>query len=76
MTNDNYGMAIIISAPDAQRQLDAALNRWLSRYEAHADWQGRTYADWQTYSRLKDWKTLPPVSESSSSAHHFIISKP
>lgn len=75
-TSDSYGTVISISAPDAQRQLDAALNHWLSRYEAHADWQGRTYADWQTYSRFKDWKTLLPVSESSSSAHHSIISKP
>ena len=59
---------VIISAPNAQRQLDAALNRWLSSYEAHADWQ--------TYSRLKDWKILPPVSESSSFVYHSIISKP
>jgi len=67
-TSDNYGTAIIISAPNAQRQLDAAINRWLSSYEVHADWQ--------TYSHLKDWKILLPVSESSSFAYHSIISKP
>ena len=51
-TSDAYGTATTIGSADAQRQLDAAAARWLGRYQTQADWQGRTYADWQTARAL------------------------
>ena len=51
-TSDVSGTAIAISAADAQRQLDAAGSAWKTRYIRQADWQGRTYTDWQTYRQL------------------------
>jgi hypothetical protein len=47
-----YGRVELLTAADAQRRLDAAVDRWLRRYEKQADWQGRTYTDWQTYNQL------------------------
>jgi hypothetical protein len=47
-----YGGFEVISAADALRRLDARVANWKSHYETHPDWQGRTYAEWQTYRRL------------------------
>ncbi|MFC7667801.1 DUF4173 domain-containing protein [Hymenobacter humi] len=47
-----YGGTVVISDEEAQRRLDAAVARWTSRYSAHPDWQGRTYADWRTAQAL------------------------
>ena len=47
------GSIEVISAPEAQRRLDAAVAAWKSRYHAHPNWQGRTYADWRTAQALQ-----------------------
>ena len=62
-TSDPYGTAVAISAADAQRQLDSAIGRWQTHYARQADWQGRTYADWQTCQGLKSWKSMLPIHE-------------
>ena len=48
-----YGSTEVISAPEAQRRLDAAVAAWKSRDHAHPNWQGRTYADWRTAQALQ-----------------------
>ena len=47
------GATVTLDAAEAQAALDAAVTAWLHRYQKQADWQGRTYADWQTYQYLK-----------------------
>ncbi|HEX8426371.1 DUF4173 domain-containing protein [Hymenobacter sp.] len=56
---NEYGTTVTISAAQAQQQLDAAVSQWLGHYRAQSDWQGRTYADWQTHRALRDWKPRP-----------------
>ncbi|HEX8329423.1 MAG TPA: DUF4173 domain-containing protein [Hymenobacter sp.] len=63
-----YGTPTLISAYQAQRQLDQEINRWLRQYEQYPDWQGRTYADWQTHEALKNWKPRQPRTETSFAA--------
>ena len=46
------GATVALDAAEAQAALDAAVAAWLHRYQKQADWQGRTYADWQTYQSL------------------------
>jgi len=41
-----------VTAAEARRQLAAKADRWLGRYRAHADWQDKTWADWQAYRQL------------------------
>ena len=61
LTGENpYGGAVVLAPSDAQAQLDAAVGRWLRGYEAHPDWQGRTYADWQTHAALRNWRPRQP----------------
>ena len=52
-TEDEYGNAMKIPAAAAQMQLNVRAANWKSHYETHADWQGRTYADWQAYQALQ-----------------------
>jgi hypothetical protein len=47
-----YGEYTVVSAAEAQSRLDARVATWKARYEAHPDWQSRTYANWQTYRQL------------------------
>ena len=51
-TSDIYGTAVAIAPAEAQRQLDAAAARWVISYGRYSDWQGRTYANWQTHKQL------------------------
>ena len=48
-----YGSTEVISAPETQRRLVAAVTAWKSRYHTHPNWQGRTYADWRAVQALQ-----------------------
>ena len=52
-TEAHYGLAVTVSAVEAQAQLDAAVREWLLSYQAQANWQGQRWADWQAYQKLR-----------------------
>jgi hypothetical protein len=52
LTSESYRGAVVISAADAQRRLDATVVAWRQRQRTYADWQGWNYADWQAAKAL------------------------
>ncbi|WP_210520522.1 DUF4153 domain-containing protein [Hymenobacter terricola] len=48
-----YGGGQRIDAAEAQHRLDVALGAFKARNAAYTDWQGRTWADWQTQQALR-----------------------
>ena len=49
---DEYGEPIVISAAEAQQRLDRRVGEWRTRHRRLPDWQGLTYAAWQTHQAL------------------------
>ena len=50
--NAEYGIPTTITAPEAQRRLDLAATAARARYAEYADWQGLTWADYETAQQL------------------------
>jgi hypothetical protein len=51
--DSEYGTGMVITAEDAQRRLDFALNNAKTEYAGYTHWQGLTYADWQARQALR-----------------------
>ena len=51
-TEDEYGHATTISAPEAQHRLNATVAAWKHDYQTHPDWQRQNYTEWQAYQQL------------------------
>ncbi|AMJ66858.1 DUF4153 domain-containing protein [Hymenobacter sp. PAMC 26628] len=53
LTSESYSGAVVVSAADAQRRLDATVAAWRQRQRTYAGWQGWNYADWQAAQALR-----------------------
>ena len=50
--NAEYGIPTVIGAPEAQRRLDLAVVAARARYAEYHDWQGFTWAEYETAQQL------------------------